>query len=564
MDNFLIAITILGGLALFLYGMILMSDGMQKVAGDRMHTLLALFTRNPLLGVLSGALVAAVLQSSSATTVMTVGFVGAGLMKLPQAICVIMGANIGATATSQLIAFQVGDYAWVIVIAGFIMFFAFKKMEIVHNFGQAILGFGFLFVGMHVMSDAFGAVAASPYLTNIMIQIQDWPVMGVFIGAVLTLILQSGTAGIALLQSLGSAVGPTGASGVIGLGAAIPMIFGFNIGTTILPMVATRKMSVNAKRAVLFHCIFNVVGTVLFIWFIPQIVQLITAISPSGTVTEVIARQIANTHLLFNVVSALIFLPFVGLIVKAVTLILPGEDVHKLKTESMYLDQKMLNQPAFAIHLATEELLRIGGFAVEMLSKSKKAFLEDDLTLVDEIMALEEAVNQGQDHTVQYLAAILSKKSSNDAQAKRISGLLHISSDIEHIGDYCTNLAELAQEKNKNKYEFSDRAMAEISDYFDQGLWAIRDALASLEQGNLSLARDVLVQEAQMNHTEDRLRKGHMQRLNDNLCAPAFTVIYNDVIHNIEKIGDCSNNIAEAVLTDSSLGLDSQSDEALS
>jgi phosphate:Na+ symporter len=313
MDNFLIAIAIIGGLALFIYGMNLMSDGMQKVAGDRMHRLLALFTGNPFFGVLSGMLVAAVLQSSSATTVMTVGFVGAGLMKLPQAICVIMGANIGATATAQLIAFQIGDYAWIFIIIGFIMYFIFKKWEAVHNFGQVTLGFGLLFVGMNVISDAMVPVATSPYLANLMIQIQDWPVMGVFIGAVLTLLLQSSTAGIALLQSIAATAGPAGVSGVIGLGASIPMIFGFNIGTTILPIVATRKMSVNAKRAVLFHCIFNVAGTLLFVWFIPQIVQVITAISPSGTEMEVITRQIANTHFLFNVVATLIILPFVGL-----------------------------------------------------------------------------------------------------------------------------------------------------------------------------------------------------------------------------------------------------------
>jgi phosphate:Na+ symporter len=378
--------------------------------------------------------------------------------------------------------------------------------------------------------------------------------MGVFIGALLTLALQSGTAGIALLQSIASTAGSTGVSGVIGLGASIPMIFGFNIGTTILPIVATRKMSVNAKRAALFHCLFNVTGTLLFILLIPQVVSLITAISPAGTEMEVISRQIANTHLLFNVITTLAVLPFVGLFVKLVTLIIPGEDVHKLKTESMYLDQKMLNQPAFAIHLATEELLRIGGFAIEMLIKAKKAFLEDDLKLAEEVMVLEEAINRVQDQTVQYLAAILSNKASNEAQARRISGLLHISSDIEHIGDYCTNLAELAHEKNKHKYSFSDRAMAEISDYFDQGLWIIRDAMSALEKADSSLAKDVLVQESQMNQTEVRLRKGHLQRLNDNLCSPSFTVIYTDVIHNIEKIGDCSNNIAEAVLEDATLG----------
>jgi phosphate:Na+ symporter len=555
MENLITAITIIGGLALFIFGMNLMSDGLQKVAGNRMQKLLGLFTGNPLLGVLSGAIVAAVLQSSSATTVMILGFIGAGMMKLPQAICVIMGANIGGTVTAQLVAFHIGDYAWILVIVGFILLFPLKRYETSRNAGQVLMGFGMLFVGMNVMAGGMAPVAASPYLANLMVEMQNWPVMGVLIGTVLAFVIQSSTAGIGLLQSLASTAGISAGSGIVSLGAAIPIVFGFNIGTTILLVVGARNQSINARRAVLFHFIFNTVGTLLFVWFVPQISQLISAISPSGLETEIIARQIANTHLLFNVAVTLIFLPFVSFFVWLLVRLIPGDDVDKPKTESTYLDQKMLNQPAFAIHLATEELLRIGGFAMEMMNKSKKAFLEDDLTMAEEVMALETAVNRVQDQTVQYLAAILANEASNESQAKQISGLLHISADIEHIGDYCTNLAELAEEKNKHKFDFSDRAMAEISDYFDQGLWIVRDAMSALEQGDSSLARDVVVQETQMNQTENRLRKGHMQRLNDNLCSPAFTVVYNDVIHNIEKIGDCSFNIAEAVLEDQGIGL---------
>ncbi len=550
MNNFLIAISIIGGLALFIYGMNLMSDGMQKTAGDRMHKLLALLTSNPLFGVFAGALVAAVLQSSSATTLMTVGFVGAGLMKLPQAISVIMGANIGATLTAQLIAFQLGDYAWIFVIVGFIMYFGLKKWEVVHNIGQVLFGFGLLFVSMNIMSNAMMQVAESAYLAHLMVQVEAWPLMGTFMGAILTFAIQSSTAGIALLQSMASAMGPNGVTGIIGLTASVPIIFGFNIGTTVLALISTRKLSVNAKRAALFHCIFNITATLIFIWFIPQIVQLISSISPAGASVDVISRQIANTHLLFNVVSTILFLPFIGAFVKLVTFIIPGEDVHKLKTETMYLDNKALHQPVFAIHLATQELMRIGGFALDMINKSKKAFIEDDMGLADEVLELENAVNQVQGMTVQYLAAILSSEAATETQAKRLSGLLHIAADIEHIGDYCKNLAEFSQEKNKNKYDFSDRAMAEICDFFDQSLWIMRDALSALEKGDESLARDVLVQEVHMNHTEERLRKEHMKRLYDSLCSPAFTVIYNDVIHNIEKIGDCCNNIAEAVLND--------------
>lgn len=553
MNNLLTALSVIGSLAVFIYGMNLMSDGMQKTAGDRMEKLLGFFTANPLIGVLAGALVAAVLQSSGAATLMAVGFVGAGLMKLPQAIGVIMGANIGAAITSQLIAFRLGDYAWLLVIVGFIMYFGFKKIEIVHHLGKVLFGFGLLFVSMNIMGNAMVVVAKSDYLAHLMVQIQQWPFMGAFLGALCTFIIQSSTAGIALLQTMASAVGSNGIDGIVGLSTSISLIFGFNIGTAALAMIASRKMSVNAQRAALFHLIFNALATLIFIWFIPQIGQFIVAISPTGPEVDVIARQIANTHLLFNVVATLIFLPFTQLFVKLVTAILPGEDASKQRSETMFIDNKVLHQPVFAIHLATQELMRMGGFALDMVGKAKQAFVEDDMSLTDEVMELENAIDHLEDKTVQYLAAILATDTATETQIRRLSGLLHIAADIEHIGDYCKNLAEFAREKNKHKYDFSDRAMAEICDFFNQGLWIVRDAMAALEKGDQSLAKDVLVQEQQMNHTEERLRKEHMKRLYDSLCSPAFTVIYNDVIHNIEKIGDCCNNIAEAVLND--LGL---------
>jgi len=220
----------------------------------------------------------------------------------------------------------------------------------------------------------------------------------------------------------------------------------------------------------------------------------------------------------------------------------------------MYLDLKVLHQPTFAIHLAIRELSRIGDFALEMINKSKKAFLEDDMKAVEEVMELENALNKVQGETVQYLASILSAEATTETQARRVSGLMHVAADIEHVGDYCKNLVEFASDKYKNKYAFSDRAMAEINDFFDQGIWMMKDSLQALDKGDMVIAKDVLVQEEQMNRTELRLREHHMKRLYDNTCSPAFTVLYNDVIHNIEKIGDSCNNIAEAVLEDTTLG----------
>lgn len=561
MENFQIAIALFGGLAIFIYGMNLMSDGLQKAAGDRMRSVLAMLTSNPIFGVLAGALVTAVLQSSSATTVMTVGFVSAGLMKLPQAISVIMGANIGTTVTAQLIAFKIGDYAWVFVIAGFIMYFFFKHKEAIRDIGQTTFGFGLLFVGINTMGATMKPLASAPFFTDLMLQVQDWPVLGVAIGTLMTVVVQSSSATIAVLQNLASTAGPDGVSSVLGLGSSIPILFGDNIGTTITAMLACIGMSVNAKRTAVFHVIFNLTGTFIFIWWIPQIIDFVTFISPKGAEVDVISRQIANTHLLFNTTNTLLFLPFLPLFVKLVTKLVPGAETDRLQTESMYLDMNILHQPVFAIHLAMMELSRIGQFALDMIHKSKKAFLEDDLKAVDEVMELEDALNKVQGETVSYLASILSAEATTETQAKRVSGLMHVAADIEHVGDYCKNLVEFATEKYKNKYVFSDRAMAEINDYFDQGIWMMKDSLQALEKGDIVIAEEVLVQEDQMNRTEARLRAHHMKRLYDNTCSPAFTVLYNDVIHNIEKIGDSCNNIAEAVLEDKTLGLVAATDE---
>jgi len=554
MENFQIAIALFGGLAIFIYGMNLMSDGLQKAAGDRMRSVLAMLTSNPIFGVLAGALVTAVLQSSSATTVMTVGFVSAGLMKLPQAISVIMGANIGTTMTAQLIAFKVGDYAWVFVIIGFVMYFFFKNKETIRNIGQTTFGFGLLFVGINTMGATMKPLASAPFFTDLMIQVQDWPVIGVLIGTMMTVVVQSSSATIAVLQNLAATAGPDGVSSILGLSASIPILFGDNIGTTITALLACIGMSVNAKRTAVFHVVFNLTGTFIFIWWIPQIVEFISFISPKGAEIDIISRQIANTHLLFNTTNTLLFLPFLPLFVKLVTKLVPGTETVKLQSESMYLDMKMLHQPTFAIHLAIRELFRIGEFALEMINKSKKAFLEGDMKAVDEVMELEDALNKVQGETVQYLASILSAEATTETQARRVSGLMHVAADIEHVGDYCKNLVEFASDKYKNKYVFSDRAMAEINDFFDQGIWMMKDSLQALDKGDMVIANDVLIQEEQMNRTELRLREHHMKRLYDNTCSPAFTVLYNDVIHNIEKIGDSCNNIAEAVLEDTTLG----------
>jgi len=375
-------------------------------------------------------------------------------------------------------------------------------------------------------------------------------VLGVLIGMCMTLVVQSSSATIAVLQNLAATAGPDGVSSIIGLQGSLPILFGDNIGTTITAVIASIGASVSAKRTAVAHVVFNVTGTLIFIWFIPQVAKLVTMISPHGAEVNVIARQIANAHLLFNVTNTIIWLPLIWLMVKIVTKIVPGSDKEEMTSEPKYLDINALHQSVFAIRLATKELLRLMSFTQEMLVKAKQAFLSNDMDTVEELFKIEETVNELQDSTVNYLASIMSTDTINDRQRSRLSGLMHIASDVEHIGDHCKNIAELAQDKKKHNYEFSDTACAEIYECFDQASRMLNDTKAALDRGDEEAALVVLKEEEEINKTEKRLRQSHMERLYDNTCSPAFTVVYTDTIHQIEKIGDCCNNIAQAVLED--------------
>lgn len=549
LETFQMIVTLLGGLAVFIYGMNLMSDGLQKAAGDKMRNILAMLTKNPVMGVLAGALVTAVLQSSSATTVMVIGFTSAGLMKLRQAISVIMGANIGTTITAQLIAFNIGDFAWIFVFIGFIMYFFFKKKEMAVKIGQILFGFGLLFVGINTMSSTMEPMAESPVFTEMIMKVADIPVLGVFVGLCMTLVVQSSSATIAVLQNLAMTAGPDGVTSIIGLTGAIPVLFGDNIGTTITALLASIGGSKNAKRTAISHTIFNISGTLLFIWFVPQIAELVTWLSPKGPEVEVISRQIANTHLLFNLTVTILWLPFIKVLEKIVTTIIPGKDEREdMVAGPVFLDTNVLEQPVFATHLAIQELTRNASLTFDMLKKSREAFAGGNLAMVNDVIETDKTVNIIRTKTIEYLSQILSAESITDFQKERVSALLHVASDIEHIGDYCKNIVGLAEDKAKNKYVFSDIAKNEVDEYFNKIETMLVDTMESLETGSPKLAEKVLAEEEKINAMENEIRQEHMHRLVDNECSPAVTVVFLDVIHNLERMGDSCNNIAEAVI----------------
>ena len=550
MDGLQIALALFGGLALFIYGMNLMSDGLQKAAGEKMKNILSLLTKNVLIGVLAGSVTTAVVQSSSATTVMVIGFVTAGLMNLKQAISIIIGANIGTTITAQLVAFQIGDYAWIFVIIGFIMYFFINKNEKVMDIGQTIFGFGVLFVGLNIMGEAMEPLSQTQQFADLMLKVSDSPVLGVIVGAVLTGIIQSSSASIAVLQNLASTAGPDGVTSIVGLAGAIPILFGTNIGTTVTALLASIGGSVNAKRTAIAHTLFNLGGTLIFIWFTPYIVMFIQAISPDGNELDVISRQIANAHLCFNVATTIVFVPLIGVLVRIVEKIIPGRDAEKSPMDPIYLDYNLLDRPFAAIHMAKKELARMAQVASEMIVETKKAFLGNDMAAVGAVLEREAIVNNLRDMITRYLSSILSAESVTEHQANTISGLFHVVSDVEHIGDHCKNIAYFAEEKSKKGYEFSETASAEIYQCFEQGTKMVNEAIEALSTGDFELAKDIKREEVRMNKLEANLRVKHVERLNRKECSPEFTVIYTDVIHYIEKIGDCCDNIANKVLDD--------------
>lgn len=540
-------ITMLGGLALFIYGMNLMSDGLQKSAGERMKNILALLTRNPVLGVLAGALCTAVLQSSSATTVMVIGFVSAGLMSLRQAISIILGANIGTTITAQLIAFSIGDYAWAFVAVGFVMYFFLKKKEFLSYLGQTIFAFGVLFVGINIMGDAMKPLAGSPVFIDLMTQVHDIPVLGVLLGTLMTVVVQSSSATIAVLQNLASTAGPDGVTSIIGLTGALPILFGDNIGTTITAVLASIGGSLAAKRTAAAHVVFNITGTFIFIWFIPYYAKFIQFISPYGAEIDVISRQIANAHSCFNIFNTILFIPIIGILVKVVTKIVPGKELERMPSDPIFLDHNVLDRPFAAIHLATKEIIRLAEMTFTMIRDAQKAFVGGDREAADKVKKAEENVNVLQEHIVNYLAGMFTADTITEEQSAKVSGLLHIAADIEHIGDHCKNISEFADEKIKNSYDFSEEAYGEICGCFDLAKKMAAKSIEAMEECSHEIAGDVRIMEKEMNRTESELRLHHMKRISDGKCSPEFTVIYTDVVHNIEKIGDYCNNIAEAV-----------------
>jgi len=520
---------LIGGLGMFLYGMQLMGDGLQKAAGDRMRRLLAILTANPLLGVLVGTLVTAVIQSSSATTVIVVGFINSGMMTLHQAVGVIMGAAIGTTITAQLIAFKLTDYALPAIGIGMALHLFSPKRQYRH-YGLIFLGFGLLFLGMKFMAAAMKPLQDMPAFTSLMTEFSHIPLLGVLAGAALTAVVQSSSATIGILQALAS-------YGLVSLKVALPILFGDNIGTTATALLASIGTSVAARRAAVFHLLFKLAGTLLFLPILPLYVTVVKATSGD------IVRQIANAHTLFNVVATLVMLPFVRYLVRIVERLVPGEEIvieHGLK----FLDRRIMDTPSIALVQVVNELGRMACISRDALVCAMDAFIRGDKKQVKQTFQHEEVINELERDITAYLVT-LSQKSLTEKQSEKLNGLLNVANDIERVGDLSINIAELAEHRIDHDLVISDAAVHELKEMAALVQENILRAKEAMENDNEELAEQVLATEQIVNQMEKDLRRNHMDRLNRGLCLTSSGVVYLDVISNLERIDDHVAHLAD-------------------
>ncbi len=544
---------LLGGLAVFIYGMNLMSECLQKAAGEKMKSILALLTRNPIMGVLAGALTTAVLQSSSATTVMAIGFVSAGLMNLPQAISIILGANIGTTMTAQIIAFKISDYIYIIIFIGFIVSFL-AKSEKIKNIGQTVFAFGLLFLGIETMGGVMKPLASSPVFTNMIAKVADIPILGVAVGTLMTLVVQSSSATIAVLQNFASQAGPDGVTSILGLAGAIPILLGDNIGTTITALLASVGQSRDAKRTAVAHCIFNISGCLLFIWFVKPYASFIQWISTKGPEVEVISRQIANAHTIFNLTMTVIWVGLIGLMVKIVTRIVPDgkKEVVELSAP-LYLDDKMISQPAAALQLVAKEAVHLSELVKDQLQSTIEVVKNEDVKQIDAIREKGGHISELYDRINEYLVGLFSSGSLTEQQASQTASLMYILSDVDRMGNLSVEVAECIQEKVTNKYKYSSEAMSDLGKSLKAIAKMFDLSMEALQNGSPEQADKILRRKDKILDLDIKMRKAHVQRVNKGECKASLTAPFTRVLHSIDRMGNSCINLADVAMNDVSL-----------
>lgn len=530
-------LALLGGLALFLYGMQMMSTGLEAAAGNRMKSILEKLTSNRIKGVLVGAAITAVIQSSSATTVMVVGFVNSGLMTLKQAVWVIMGANIGTTITGQLIALDIGAIAPLFAIAG-VGAIMFIKSEKVHHISSIFAGLGILFMGMDMMGAAMSPLKESEAFISLMTKF-DNPLLGILVGALFTAVIQSSSASVGILQALAS-------TGMIPLSSAVFVLFGQNIGTCITAVLASIGMKVNAKRTTVIHLLFNIIGTVLFtvICLVTPYVTWIEAMTPGDPVA-----QIANAHTVFNIVTTLLLLPFgthmANIAVRILTDSKKADDEDlRLKYIRPFESSYAIGHSAVAVSQVRDEVNRMRDMVAKNISDSFDSLVQYDEKLRKKVSEREEYIDFLNKGISEYIVSLMASE-MNMSDSRKINGYYAIISNLERIGDHAVNLAEYGDDMRKWEIDFSDTVKEELNEMKAQCIAAL-DNLKEVTSENVEriLSQAVII-EQKTDDMRDKYFKKQMQRLKKGKCKPQSGIVFSEILTDFERMGDHALNIAQ-------------------
>ena len=538
------ALVLIGGLGLFIYGMVLMGEGLQLAAGDRMRLLLEKLTRGRIRGVLAGAGVTALIQSSSATTVMLVGFVNAGLMAFAQSVPVILGADIGTTITAQIVAFEVKTLAFPLIGVGFLMFIVGNKRTVKYT-GQVLLGFGILFLGMEFMKAAMHPLQASGTFENWISSFGNHWLLGLLLGIIITSIIQSSSATTAIVIAMGAS-GALGSDPNTALRIAIPIVLGCNIGTCITAFIASIGTSLPAQRVAWAHYLFKITGVLLVLPFLHWYPDLVRAVSGFfGGGPDDIARQIAWSHTIFNVGMALVWLPFINQFVRLVKFIKKGADP-MVQRDPLFLDPKIFHGADIALEMARKEISRMANISLEMLQtsvgfmkkidKSGRKYLLEEESIVDSLA-----------NTITSYLTRTSQETLTDEQSEQMVGLMHAVNDVERIADHAENIMYLASSKQENGFQFGKTEEGELeaisSMVFDmyQGIIGAFDGSDPEEAGHFQTF------EHEVDQMASRYRRNHIIRLNVGQYPPGAGVIFIDTLSNLERVGDLANNVGHVV-----------------
>lgn len=524
---------LLGGLGLILYGMKLMREGLENAAGQRLKGFIEGLSLNPFKGILVGTSIGALTQSSSAATLMIIGFVNAGLMNLPQAAGLILGTNIGTTITVQVVSCGLVGIAPLFVGLGALIAL-FSKAKKSKEIGHIILGFGILFMGINLMETTFSPITATKEFETIVFSLNDSPLLGILIGMIITAVIQSSSATTSILIAMSG-------SGAIPLSAAIPILLGTNIGTCVTTLLSSINTSKDARRTALIHLIFNITGTIIFTVFLTKFIEIVQLFSSSND----IKRQLANAHTLFNTINTLILAGFIPLVIKLVNMLIPGNDRYEL-IETKYIDERLLETSAIAVSQAKKEIIRMANKAKQNIELSMKAFKNNDEALIKKVFENEQLINTLEAEIISFLAKLANKEISNE-DSELITSMYHVVNDIERIGDHAENLAELAQEKSSRKLSFSDQAFSELDHIYGYTLDALSTSIESFKNHDISKAKSVLDIEERIDNLEKELRLTHIKRLNNGSCTAHSGTVFLDMISNLERVADHAMNIAESV-----------------